>query len=218
MKGSWRQRCDAWSKHTAARAAGKLRGISWRCRKWAVPGKTRCYLHGGKSTGPRTPEGKAASLRLEGRRRRIAQLALEGKKINTGQNGGRPRKDGQPMKRRTATRQQILAALAAMAPPDFTPEQEAAARRVAEAAEQRIHEKEHKKEHAERRKLLNLVFRGADANIRALAGRGPRDEDLVAQAQEAPAAVERAGVKPTSELALWLWRWRSRARPRFGQG
>jgi hypothetical protein len=58
MKGSWRRRCDAWSKHTAARKAGKLRGISWRCRKWAVPGKTRCYLHGGRSTGPRTPGAK----------------------------------------------------------------------------------------------------------------------------------------------------------------
>ena len=100
MRGSWRRRCDAWSKHTAERAAGKLPGISWRCRKWAVPGKTRCYLHGGRSTGPRTPEGKAASLaaRLKGRRRRIAQLALEGKKIATGHNGGRYPKDWPPEK------------------------------------------------------------------------------------------------------------------------
>ena len=100
MRGSWRRRCDARTKHTAARKAGKLRGISWRCRKWAVPGKTHCYLHGGKSTGPRTPEGKAASLaaRLKGRRRRIAQLALEGKKIATGHNGGRYPKDWPPEK------------------------------------------------------------------------------------------------------------------------
>src|SRR5215472_18649775 len=108
----------ARAKHKKARAARDWRTAFRRCRKWAVPGKTRCYLHGGKSTGPRTPEGKAASLAamLEGRRRRIAELALEGKKINTGQNGGRPRKDGQPMKRRT-TRQQILAALEALAAP-----------------------------------------------------------------------------------------------------
>ena len=81
MAGSWRQRCGARTKHTAARAAGKFRGLSWHCRRWAVPGKTRCHLHGGRATGPRTPEGKAASLaaRLEGRRRRIAELALEGK-------------------------------------------------------------------------------------------------------------------------------------------
>ena len=100
MKGSWRRRCDAWTKHTSARKAGKLRGISWHCRRWAVPGKTRCRLHGGLSTGPRTPEGKAASLaaRLKGRRRRIAQLALEGKKIATGHNGGRYPKDWPPEK------------------------------------------------------------------------------------------------------------------------
>ena len=29
------------------------------CQKAALKGKTRCRLHGGKSTGPRTPEGKA---------------------------------------------------------------------------------------------------------------------------------------------------------------
>jgi len=193
MKGSWRRRCDAHAKHKEAHAAGNWRTAFRRCRKWAVPGKTRCYLHGGKSTGPRTPEGKAASLaaRLKGRRRRIAQLALEGKKIATGHNGGRPRKDGQPMKRRTTTRQQILAALAAMAPPDLTPEQEAAARRVVEAAERRIHEKAIAKEIAERRKLLNLLFRGADANIRALAGRGPRDEDLIARSHEAALELQR---------------------------
>jgi len=193
MKGSWRRRCDAWTKHTSARKAGKLRGISWHCRRWAVPGKTRCRLHGGLSTGPRTPEGKAASLaaRLEGRRRRIALLALEGKKIATGHNGGRPRKDGHPMKRRTTTRQQILAALAAMAAPDLTPSQEAAARRVAEAAERRIHEKELAKELAERRKLLNLVFRGAD---NALSRK--RDQDLIARAKEAALELQRRWSGP----------------------
>ena len=47
------------------------------------------------------------------------------------------------------------------------------------------------KEHAERRRLLNLVFHGADANIRALAGRGPRDEDLIARAHEAALELQR---------------------------
>jgi hypothetical protein len=197
MAGSWRRRCDAHAKHKEAHAAGDWRTAFRRCRKWAVPGKTRCYLHGGKSTGPRTPEGKAASLaaRLEGRRRRIAQLALEGKKINTGHNGGRPRKDGQPMKRRIRTRQQILAALKALATPDLTPSQAAIV--VSAAAERRIHEKGIAREIAERRTLLNLVFRGADANIRALAGRGPRDEDLIARAHEVALELQR--------------RWRKRA-------
>ena len=78
-----------------------------------------------------------------------------------------------------------------MAPPYLTPEQEAAARRIAEAADRRIHEKAIATEIAERRKLLNLLFRGADANIRALAGRGPRDEDLIARAKEAAAELQR---------------------------
>jgi hypothetical protein len=48
-----------------------------------------------------------------------------------------------------------------------------------------------KKELAERRKLMHLVFRGADANIRALAGRGPRDEDLIARSHEAALELQR---------------------------
>lgn len=32
------------------------------CLAPAVPGKRRCRMHGGLSTGPRTPEGKARSL------------------------------------------------------------------------------------------------------------------------------------------------------------
>jgi hypothetical protein len=188
MKGSWRRRCDARTKHTAARKAGKLRGISWRCRKWAVPGKTRCFLHGGKSTGPRTPEGKARTLAamLEGRRRRIAELALEGKKINGGHNGGRPRKDGQPVHRKQ-TRERILEELAAMAAPALTPEQEAMVRRIVADSDRVALEKEI----AERRRLRNLVLRGSSENLRAL-GRGrPRDEALIARAREAAAELQR---------------------------
>ena len=32
-----------------------------RCRQWPIPGRLRCHYHGGRSTGPRTPEGKARS-------------------------------------------------------------------------------------------------------------------------------------------------------------
>jgi hypothetical protein len=101
MRGSWRRRCDARAKHTRARKAGDWRVAFRYCRNWAVPGKRRCRLHGGLSTGPKTPAGKAASLAaslpamLEGRRRRIAELALEGKKINTGHAGGPPPKGRQ---------------------------------------------------------------------------------------------------------------------------
>jgi len=32
------------------------------CQKHPIAGRTRCRLHGGLSTGPRTPEGKAACV------------------------------------------------------------------------------------------------------------------------------------------------------------
>jgi hypothetical protein len=32
-----------------------------RCLQWPIRGRSRCHYHGGRSTGPRTPEGKARS-------------------------------------------------------------------------------------------------------------------------------------------------------------
>ena len=32
------------------------------CQNPAIKGRSRCALHGGKSTGPRTPEGKARTI------------------------------------------------------------------------------------------------------------------------------------------------------------
>jgi hypothetical protein len=49
--GKDRQRCGARVRHR--------HGF---CRKWPVPGKTRCRFHGGCSTGALTDEGKARSL------------------------------------------------------------------------------------------------------------------------------------------------------------
>ena len=45
-----RRRCTARSKRSGR-----------RCTRPAVPGKRVCHWHGGRSTGPRTREGKAAS-------------------------------------------------------------------------------------------------------------------------------------------------------------
>jgi hypothetical protein len=197
MKGSWRQRCGARAKHKTAHAAGKFRGLSYFCRRWAVPGKQRCRLHGGLSTGPRTPEGKAASraagqrTMLEGRRRRIAELALEGKKINGGHNGGRYPKDwpmtpdGKPVKR-DRTRQRILEELASMAAPELTPEQEAMARRIVAESDRVQQAAAIEQEIAERRRLMNLLFRGADS-----AASRHRDEALIARAREAGAELQR---------------------------
>jgi hypothetical protein len=49
--GKDRQRCGARTRHR--------HGF---CKKWPVPGKTRCRFHGGLSTGPLTDEGKEKSL------------------------------------------------------------------------------------------------------------------------------------------------------------
>ena len=47
------------------------------CQKAALKGKTKCRLHGGLSTGPRTPECKAraAAAHTKHRRRSKAQVA-----------------------------------------------------------------------------------------------------------------------------------------------
>ena len=49
--GKYKQRCGALVRHR--------HGF---CRKWPVPGKDRCRLHGGCSTGALTTDGKASSL------------------------------------------------------------------------------------------------------------------------------------------------------------
>jgi hypothetical protein len=72
------------------RCGAKLHGqLAW-CRRWPVKGKKRCRLHGGLSTGAKTPEGKARALAAlsEGRRRWIAQMKAEGKKFPWGRKAG----------------------------------------------------------------------------------------------------------------------------------
>jgi hypothetical protein len=60
------------------------------CRNWAVRGKTRCKYHGGMSTGPKSPAGKArvVAAMVAGRRRWIERLKAEGKKIPGGRKPG----------------------------------------------------------------------------------------------------------------------------------
>lgn len=40
-------------------ACGALIRIGAMCANRVVPGKTKCHMHGGKSTGPKTEAGKA---------------------------------------------------------------------------------------------------------------------------------------------------------------
>jgi hypothetical protein len=71
-----KKKCKAWCN-----------GRQQRCQAWCVPGKDRCHYHGGRSTGPRTPEGKvrcAANLVAW----QAKQRAL-GLKVNPGYRGSR---------------------------------------------------------------------------------------------------------------------------------
>ena len=47
------------------------------CQKAALKGKTRCRLHGGKSTGPRTEEGKARTIAAHTKHGRRSKAHVE---------------------------------------------------------------------------------------------------------------------------------------------
>jgi hypothetical protein len=46
---------------TMAKCRAKAKNTGQRCENVAMKGKRVCYLHGGKSTGAKTPEGKRRS-------------------------------------------------------------------------------------------------------------------------------------------------------------
>lgn len=50
------------------------------CQKHPVAGKTRCRLHGGLSTGPKTEEGKAACLAAHWKHGRRSRAHVEKRK------------------------------------------------------------------------------------------------------------------------------------------
>ena len=175
MRGSWRRRCDARAKHTAARKAGDWRKASARCRIWAVPGKLRCRLHGGLSTGPKTPEGKAAALAAarEGRSIRILHLALAGKKINTGHNGGRYPKDTPPEMRHRSPKP---------ASHQLSSQQQRKNLRAALAAQQQ--------EIDLRRQLVKALCRGADAALVRNPADPAKRQELIAAGHAAASALK----------------------------
>ena len=65
-----------WGSRDKQRCGAKLHGKLAACRRWPVPGRTRCRLHGGLSTGAKTPEGKARVLAalIEGRQRWLEEM------------------------------------------------------------------------------------------------------------------------------------------------
>jgi len=50
------------------------------CQKHPIAGRTRCRLHGGLSTGPRTPEGKAACIATHWKHGRRSKAFVEARK------------------------------------------------------------------------------------------------------------------------------------------
>ncbi|OYU37996.1 MAG: hypothetical protein CFE33_18215 [Pseudorhodobacter sp. PARRP1] len=49
-------------------ACGALTRIGAVCANRVIPGKTKCHMHGGKSTGPKTTEGKTRIAEAQKRR------------------------------------------------------------------------------------------------------------------------------------------------------
>lgn len=68
------------------RCGARLSGGRGRCRAWALKGKRRCKWHGGKSTGPRTPEGMARTVTamVAGRKRMVEHRHAMGLKAPGG--------------------------------------------------------------------------------------------------------------------------------------
>lgn len=61
----------------------KLMHSSGRCQSLALPGKQRCARHGGRNTGPRSPEGMehVAERMRQGRLKWIARIKAEGRPL-----------------------------------------------------------------------------------------------------------------------------------------
>jgi hypothetical protein len=118
MSKQRRQRCNARTRRNDAalyradregRLTEYLRS-SGRCRNWAVRGKKRCRLHGGFSTGPRTPEGKARTVAaVEGRRRLLEMLKAEGKPVPWGRKRGGVNRSAAERQRARVTEQHARA-------------------------------------------------------------------------------------------------------------
>jgi hypothetical protein len=108
---SRRQRCDARVKNLIR--IGK-NGVKLTrgpfCKAWAME-NGRCWVHGGASTGPRTPEGKArvVAAMVEGRCKWVARRRAQGKKFPAGRKLGE-RWVTEPMRERAQTEARRLGA------------------------------------------------------------------------------------------------------------
>ena len=73
-----------------AHAVRYLRRSGGQCKRPPVAGSTRCRLHGGCSTGPKTPEGKARSnaAATMGRARWVVEWTAKGQPFPCGRKKG----------------------------------------------------------------------------------------------------------------------------------
>src|SRR5271166_4198111 len=87
---SHRQRCDARVKNLfriGKNGVGVSRGPF--CKAWAME-NGRCWMHGGASTGPKSPVGRArvVAAMVEGRRKWVERRRAEGRKFPAGRKRG----------------------------------------------------------------------------------------------------------------------------------
>jgi len=85
-----RERCDALLRRPWTKGPdGRFRLRHPRCQAWAMP-NGRCRFHGGASTGPRSPEGKAkvVAAMTEGRRAWVARVRAEAGTFKAGRKTG----------------------------------------------------------------------------------------------------------------------------------
>jgi hypothetical protein len=85
-----RRRCDALLRRPWTKGPdGRFRLRNPRCQAWAMP-NGRCRFHGGLSTGPRSPEGKArvVAAMVAGHRAWVERVRAEGKNFTSGRKTG----------------------------------------------------------------------------------------------------------------------------------
>ena len=106
-----------WGSRDKQRCGAKRHGKVAACRRWPVPGRTRCRLHGGLSTGAKTPEGKARVLAalIEGRQRWLEEMRAKKKagliaRFPGGRKSGprMRRREMKPLTRRGMTPEELL--------------------------------------------------------------------------------------------------------------
>jgi hypothetical protein len=85
-----RDRCNALLRRPWTKGPdGRFRLRHPRCQAWAMP-NGRCRFHGGLSTGPRSPDGKAkvVAAMVEGRRAWVERVRAENGTFESGRKTG----------------------------------------------------------------------------------------------------------------------------------